>query len=457
MKYQKIILCFLVCVGCQSQIRTDVKLTKPNVVIIFLDDSGWGDFEPFSSGGVATPNVERLAAEGVVYQNFYVPQAICYASRAALLTGSYPERTRVFNAHGPKERGLEVTFPTMAEIFKADGYSTAIFGKWHFGDQEDTRPDQRGFDVSSGLMYSNDMWRFHPEQPEYWGRYPLQYWKNGAVVIEDLTSDDQRHLTQWYTEGAVNFINEHKKDPFLLYIPHSMPHVPIFCGEEFEGKSGIGLYGDVLMELDASVGQIISTLDSNGLTENTIIVFTSDNGPWISYGNHAGVTPFREAKGTSFEGGTRVACVIKYPGHLTPGRVSEKSFMSIDLFPTLAYLTETSLPDLPIDGKNVWQLISDESAPNPQEYYAFTTGKDLEAIMSGDGRWKLHLPHSFRTDPSEGEDGIPGKYQQVSIDWTLYDLLEDPLETTDVQRQAPQIFERLKQMAERHLIEFNLL
>jgi len=242
----------------------------PNVVVIFLDDSGWADFEPFSvrspkdsSPAYHTAHVKQLADEGCCFHNFHVPQAVCSASRAALLSGCYPGRTKVFGAHGPRARG---------------------------------------FDESCGLMYSNDMWEFHPENPEHWGKYPLQFWDNGKVTIERVTKEHQPMLTTWYTEHAVDFINRNKDKPFFLYVPHSMPHVPIFCSEKFKGKSGAGLYGDVMMELDWSVGQITEALKRNGVEDNTLVIFTSDNGPWISYGNHAGKTPYREAKGTGFDG-----------------------------------------------------------------------------------------------------------------------------------------------------------
>ncbi|MCP3933666.1 MAG: sulfatase-like hydrolase/transferase, partial [Bacteroidetes bacterium] len=354
-----------------------------NVVIIFLDDSGWADFQPFGKEAIATPNVQSLSEEGCMFTNFYVPQAICSASRSALMTGCYPGRTKVFGAHGPKERGLETTFATMGEVFQKAGYKTAIFGKWHLGDQADTRPHVRGFDESCGLMYSNDMWKHHPENPVYWGRYPIEFWENGEVTIPDVDAKHQKNLTKWYTEHAVDFISRQKDEPFLLYVPHSMPHVPIFCSEDFEGKSGLGIYGDVILELDWSVGEINKALKKNSVDKNTIVIFTSDNGPWTSYGDHAGRTPFREAKATSFDGGIRSACIIKYPEELEPNSNSDKTFFSIDLLPTLCHIAEVELPDNEIDGKNIWGLISGKKeAKNPQAYYAISTGKNFEAIFS---------------------------------------------------------------------------
>ncbi|MCK3685302.1 sulfatase [Maribellus sp. YY47] len=429
---------------------------QPNVVIIFLDDSGYNDFSPFGDLFIETPNVKTLAEEGVAFKNFYVPQAVCSASRAALLTGCYPERTKVFSAHAPRERGLDPKFPTLGEVFKAAGYKTGFFGKWHVGDQEETRPQNRGFDETCGLMYSNDMWQHHPENPEFWGKFPLQFWENGKIIIEDVDSSDQQYLTKWYTEHAVEFINRHKDEPFLLYVPHSMSHVPLFCSPEFKGKSGVGLYGDVITELDWSVGQINGALKANGLDENTIVVFSSDNGPWISYGNHAGTTPFREAKGTTFDGGTRSATIIKYPSRLQGNRESSKTLMTIDLLPTLCHLADVPLPESEIDGKDVWDIIlGKEEAQNPHAYYAFTNDREFQAIMSGDGKWKLHLPHNYRTmSEIKGKDGMPGKYKQEHIDLSLFDMVNDPFETTNVLDQHPEEAEHLLQLADEHKQKF---
>ncbi len=441
--------------GSSCSEKKEVQPEKPNIVIIFLDDSGYSDFSPFGQTKIETPNVQKLAEEGITFTNFYVPQAICSASRSALISGCYPGRTKVFGAHGPNERGLEPTFSTIGEVFKKAGYSTAIFGKWHCGDQPETRPAARGFDESCGLMYSNDMWKYHPESPDYWGRFPLQFWENGQVTIEEVDKEDQKMFTKWYTEHAVSFINRHKEEPFLLYVPHNMAHVPLFCSPEFEGKSGKGLYCDVLLELDWSVGEINKALKENGLENNTIVIFTSDNGPWISYGNHAGSTPFREAKGTSFDGGTRSACIIKYPAQLKANQKSSNTFLTIDLLPTLCNVAGVPLPDSEIDGKNVWDLISGkEGAVNPHEYYAFSNNRNFESVMSGDGHWKLHLPHEYRTLEYAGNDGQAGKYKQENIEMSLFDMVNDPFETTNVIDKYPEIAEKLKGYAEVHKAKF---
>jgi len=429
---------------------------KPNFVIIFLDDSGWADFHPFGNPAYSTPNVARLASQGCRFNNFYVPQAVCSASRSALLSGCYPGRTKVFGAHPPGARGLEPSFATVGEVLKTAGYRTAVFGKWHIGDQPDTRPPARGFDESCGLMYSNDMWEFHPEHPEAYSKSPLHFWENGRIKIERVTKEHQPMLTTWYTEHAVDFIHRNKHDPFLLYVPHSMPHVPLFCSEKFKGKSGAGLYGDVMMEIDWSVGEITKALKTAGVEKDTLVVFSSDNGPWISYGNHAGKTPYREAKGTGFDGGTRSACIMRYPGHIKAGTASNRAFCSVDLLPAMARLAGAALPKNPIDGLDVWDLITGKpGAKNPHEYYPFCTGRTFEGVISGDGRWKLHVPHEYRTLVEAGRDGKAGKYRQARIELSLFDMERDPFETTNVIDRFPDVAARLQGYAEEHRKEFH--
>jgi len=427
----------------------------PNFVVILMDDAGWADFKPFGNPDYPTPNVQKLAKEGCSFHNFYVPQAICSASRASLLTGCYPGRTGVFSAHGPNARGLDPKFATIAETLKPKGYKTAVFGKWHVGDQPDTRPFARGFDESCGLMYSNDMWEFHPEHPDYWSQWPLQFWENDNVTIDSVSPEVQSMLTTWYTEHAVDFINQNKENPFFLYVPHSMPHVPLYCSDKFKNKSGKGLYADVMMELDWSVGQILDALKTNNLDKNTVVIFTSDNGPWTSYGNHSGKTPYREAKATGFDGGTRSACIIKYPGKIKSNTRSEKAFCSIDLLPTICHLTRTKLPGNTIDGKNVWNLVTNkQGAKNPHEYYAFSTDKNFEAIMSSDGQWKLHLPHNYRTLIEAGKNGQAGKYEQKQIKMSLFDMKNDPYESINVIDKHPEITSKLLALAKTHKNKF---
>jgi len=427
--------------------------SKPNFVIIFLDDSGWADFKPFGDPRYPTPNVNKLASEGCRFNNFYVPQAICSASRAALLSGCYPERTKVTGAIGPNAHGLDPKYETMGEMLQKTGYKTAIFGKWHIGDQPETRPPARGFNESCGLMYSNDMWNYHPNKKRE--SAPLKFWENGKVKIADVKPKDQAMLTTTYTEHAVSFIKRNKNNPFFLYVPHNMPHVPLFVSDKFKGKSGTGIYGDVMMEIDWSVGQIIKAIRENGLEGNTLVIFSSDNGPWSVYGSHAGKTPFREAKATSFDGGVRSATIMKYPGKIKAGTESEKALCSIDIFPTIGALAGARLPNYEIDGKNVWDIIENKpGAKNPHEYYAFSTKKNFEGVMSGDGKWKLHLPHEYRHVVEYGDFGFPGKYEQRQQDLALYDMDADPYERINVINDYPEIAKHLEQLAEKHKGKF---
>jgi len=426
----------------------------PNFVIVFLDDSGWGDFRPFGKPQYPTPNVEELARGGCRFNHFCVPQAVCSASRSALMTGCYPGRTKVFGAHPPRARGLDPKFATLAEVLKPKGYKTAVFGKWHLGDQPDTRPPARGFDESCGLMYSNDMWKYHPGT-RHFDKWPLQFWDNGKITIEDVTPEDQKSLTKWSAEHAVSFIERHKDEPFLLYVPHSMPHVPLFCSDEFDGKSGRGLYADVMMEIDWSMGEIMKALKKAGIEDNTVVMFTSDNGPWVSYGNHAGVTPYREAKATGFDGGIRSACIVKYPPQIKAGTTSERMFSSLDVLPTCAALAGAELPKNEVDGKNVWDLITGKpGASNPHDYYPFSTGGTFEGVIGGDGKWKLHVPHRYRTLVKPGNDGKPGQYKQARIELSLFDMENDPYETTNVIDKHPEVAKKLQAYADAHKARF---
>lgn len=441
--------------GSPGQMSSGSEPIQPNIVLIFLDDAGFADFKPFAETRYPTPNVQTLAEEGRTFMNFYVPQAICSASRAALMTGTYPERNGLFGAHAPRQRGLNPDFVTLGEMLQDVGYTTGFYGKWHLGDHPETRPPERGFDESAGIMYSNDMWAGHPENPEYWGQFPMHYWKNAEVVIDSVTAEHQKQFTTWFTEESVDFINRNSGEPFFLYVPHPQPHVPLFVSDKFEGKSGTGLYGDVMMEIDWSVGEIVNALEENGVRDNTIILFTSDNGPWLSYANHSGKTPYREGKGTSFDGGIRSPLIISYPRELENHSVSHNAFYSIDIMPTMARLAGADLPEYEIDGLDVWDLIvGTPGAVNPHEYYAFTNGSEFQGVMSGDGKWKLHVPHGYRTSPDGGKDGLPGLYQQGEIGLSLFDMVHDPYEKVNVIEEYPEIANELIRIAEEHKVKF---
>ena len=427
----------------------------PNIIVIFTDDQGYGDVGVFGAKGYTTPHLDRLAHTGAMFTNFHVAQAVCSASRAALLTGCYSNRVGIHGALGPNAtHGLNPQETTIAELLKSRGYATGMAGKWHLGHREAFLPPQQGFDESFGLPYSNDMWPFHPEAKA--GTYPpLPLYKNGKIIDPEITPEKMRNLTTQYTEHAVSFIERNHARPFFFYLAHSMPHVPLAVSDKFKGKSSAGLYGDVIMEIDWSVGEIVRTLARHGLERDTLVVFTTDNGPWLSYGNHAGSAgPLREGKGTSWEGGTRVPCIMSWPGRIPAGTKSDDYAMTIDLLPTFARLTGATLPAKPIDGLDIWPLLSRQpGAKNPHEGYAIWYAQnELQAVVSGDGRWKLILAHRSRTLGGRpgGRDGIPAKYENLEVGSPqLYELSRDIGETTDVAAAHPEVVKQLAAFAEK--------
>ena len=324
----------------------------PNIVIIYCDDLGYGDVGVNGAQGFKTPNLDRLASEGVRFTRFYTAQPVCSASRAALLTGCYPNRIGIKAALGPQATvGISESEMTMGELVKQRGYATAIYGKWHLGHHPQFLPTHHGFDEYFGLPYSNDMWPLHPDYlaapgtPKCAGYPNLPLIEGDKVAIPEVTSNEQRQLTTWYTEHAASFIDRNAARPFLLYVPHGMPHVPLHVSEKFQGKSAQGMYGDVIEEIDWSVGEILAALARNNLDERTLVIFSSDNGPWLNYGNHAGSAgPLREGKGTCWEGGVREPFIARFTGSIPAGSVCSEPAMTIDLFPTIARLTGAALP-----------------------------------------------------------------------------------------------------------------
>jgi arylsulfatase A len=421
----------------------------PNFVIIFIDDMGYADIGPFGAEGYETPHLDRMAREGRIFTDFYVTQAVCSASRAGLMTGCYNVRVGIQGALAHRSNiGLHADEVTLAELVKQKGYATAIYGKWHLGHHPKFLPTAHGFDEYFGIPYSNDMWPYHPTAKK--GFPPLPLFDNTRIVNDDVTGEDQEQFTTWFTERAVQFIEKNVDRPFLVYMPQPMVHVPLYVSDKFRGKSERGLFGDVVMELDWSVGQIIQTLRKHKLDENTMIVFTADNGPWLSYGDHAGsALPLREGKGTMFDGGCRVPTVMWWPGKIPAGTVCNEPAMTIDLLPTIAHLTGAQLPEHTIDGKNIWPLIAGQpDATSPHEAYYFYYGAELQAIRMG--RWKLHFPHGYRTLAGRpgGTGGIPTNYEQAQIGLSLFDLENDISETTDVADQHPEIVARLKELSD---------
>jgi arylsulfatase A-like enzyme len=429
---------------CGAVVTAAEPARPPSIVIIFTDDQGYGDVGCYGAKGLTTPNLDRMAREGIRFTDFYVAQPVCSSSRTALLTGCYPNRLGIVGALGPKDRhGIHDDETTLGQLCKSRGYATAIFGKWHLGHHPQFLPPRHGFDEYLGLPYSNDMWPNHPTAGKNFPQLPLI---EGSTTIAE--NPDQSQLTTMYTERAVAFIDKHREHPFLLYVAHAMPHVPLHVSEKFKGKSERGLYGDVIEEIDWSVGEVLAALKRNGIDDKTLVMFTCDNGPWLVYGNHAGTTgPLREGKQTTFEGGVRVPFIARWPGKIPAGSVCREPAMTIDIFPTIARLIGAKLPERKIDGLDIWPLLAAEpGARSPHEALYFYWLNRLDAVRSG--RWKLHFPHDYGHPDPPGGDARPGSLTTQRIGLALFDLEADVGETTNVADQHPEAVARLVKLAE---------
>jgi len=413
----------------------------PNIVVIFADDLGYGDLSCYSNRAYKTPNLDRMAAEGVRFTNFYSASPGCSPSRAALLTGSYPVRVgvpQVLNPDSPT--GLNPAEANLANVLKPLGYATACVGKWHLG-VKNLMPTHQGFDTFYGLPYSNDMW---PPNGDHWPKLFLH--RNTEPVEEVRTLDDQAELTGQYTRFATDFIRKNRGTPFLLYLAHSMPHVPIAASKRFVGKTGKGLYADTITELDWSVGELLKTLEKEGLAQNTLVFFASDNGPWLPYGDHAGSSGgLREGKGTSFEGGFRVPGIFRWPSRIPAGQVRDEIVTTMDVLPTVAKITGAKLSDVERDGADISKLLFDRSQEEVRPWFFYYWPGELQAVRSGD--WKLHVPHKHRsqTQPA-GKGGRSAGEVTASIELSLFDLATDPAETTNVAGINPEVVARLMRM-----------
>ncbi len=422
----------------------------PNIIVVFIDDMGYADIGPFGADAYATPNLDRMAIEGRMFTDFYVTQPVCSASRAGLLTGCYNNRVGITGALGPTaDYGIHEEEATLAEICKQKDYATACYGKWHLGHHEKFLPLQHGFDEYYGLPYSNDMWHYHHSSPDRFPALPLV--DGNRIVDYDVDGEDQARLTTNYTERAVAFIENNAERPFFIYLPHTMVHVPLYVSEKFRGKSGAGILGDVVMELDWSMGRIFDTLRKNGLERNTLVIFTSDNGPWLNYGTHAGAAdPLREGKHTTFDGGVRVPTIMWWPGTIPAGSSSGEPVMTMDILPTVASLIGAELPRHKIDGKDITPLLKGEAgARSPHETLFFYSGRSLQAMRMG--KWKLHFPHGYQTNGGRKgrSDGLPIRRVQAEIGLSLYDLDNDISETTNVAEKHPDVVSRMEALAER--------
>lgn len=428
----------------------EVDRPRPNVVIIMADDLGYADLGVYGATDFGTPNLDRMAAEGVRFTSFYATESACSPTRASLMTGSYPLRAGVPEVLFPGSlEGLNRDEITIAELARDQGYATMAIGKWHLGDHPAFLPTSHGFDSYFGIPYSNDMSpspKHNPWPDNRWRHPPLPLLRDTTIVERE---PDQALLTRRYTEEAVSFIEEHRDEAFLLYLAHSMPHVPIFASDQFAGTTANGVYGDVISEIDWSVGRVVETLTGLGLAESTLVFFCSDNGPWLIFGNHGGSAgPYREGKATTFEGGHRVPAVAWWPGAVGAGRVYDGIATTMDLLPTVAALAGAPLPaDRTIDGKDLAPiLLGDRLTGERYEAFFYYRSGRLEAVRSGN--WKLHAPHWYVTPDSIGHDAQPGTYRRVDMPMSLYDLAKDPGESVDVLDQHPDVVKELSAMLE---------
>jgi arylsulfatase A-like enzyme len=407
--------------------------SSPNIILIFADDLGYGDLSSYGHPTIQTPRIDQMARGGIRLTSFYTAASVCTPSRAGLLTGRYPIRFGMAGNLGPESPGgIPASETTMAEALKEQGYRTACFGKWHLGSVPGYFPTENGFDEYLGILYSNDMM-----PPWVNTDRPLHLYRD--TIPTDEYPVDQTTLTERYTEEAIRFIKAGKEEPFFVYLPHAMPHLPVSTSDKFSGTSEGGRYGDVIETLDWSVGRLLDVLEEEGLTENTLVIFTSDNGPWnqmpprmyntepVELWDAGSEGPLRGSKASTWEGGLRVPFVAYWPGTIPAGQLSSEMVATLDIFPTIAALTGAELPTAqPLDGQNMWPLLRGEKQESPREQVYYFQGKRLEGVRKG--IWKLmHKPISQREEP----------------ELQLFHLGQDPFEKYDVAQDHPEIVAEL--------------
>ena len=436
------------------------KTKPPNIILVMADDQGYGDLGCYGSPTIRTPHIDRMAHEGIRFTDFYA-QPLCGPSRAGLMTGCYPPRNSLNFNHVPRAKtGIHANEVTIAQMLKPQGYATMAIGKWHLGDAAPFLPTRHGFDHWLGLPYSNDMWPYHPkvrragpespvskaarERAEQTGfdgqgtQYPPDWFPPLPLMRDEAVLElnpDQTQLTSRYTEAALDFIAAKRNQPFFLYLAHSMPHVPLYPGAKFAGKSARGRYGDVIEEIDDGMGRILDLLAKLKLDGNTLVIYTSDNGPWLPYGIDAGSAgPLRQGKGTVYEGGVRVPCIMRWPGKIPAGGVTSEIACNIDFFATFAHVSGGAIPtDRKLDSLNLWPLTGKLRDTflyfNSTPRYDPAEGRPVNTTVLGAirrGPWKLHMESK-----------------------ALYRLPEDVGEANDVQLRYPEIVKELEALATR--------
>lgn len=402
----------------------------PNVVLIYCDDLGYGDVGVYGSK-IRTPNIDRLAAEGTRFTQFYSANPVCSPSRAALLTGRYPTRAGVPRVLFPADKeGLDLGEQTIASLLKPRGYKTMCIGKWHLGHTAQYLPTSRGFDEYFGIPYSNDM-------------TPRPLLHNADVVEQTATLET---LTPRYTEQALQFIDRSKAEPFFLYMPHTYPHIPLGASPRFRGKSPLGLYGDVVEEIDWSVGEVMGALKRQGLERNTLVMFSSDNGPWFQ----GSPGRLRGRKGETYEGGVREPFIARWTGRIPAGRVSAGVAGTIDIVPTLAKLTGAAMPSRPVDGIDIWPLLSGARQSIERDVMLYFDNWNVQCARWGD--WKLHFARyttgAYVPAPAGGRKNLPLASPE------LYNLVQDPDESYDTAAEHPDVVARIQNRVEAMLAGF---
>lgn len=427
----------------------------PNVIFILTDDQGYGDIGIYGAKDIETPHLDELARNGAYFTSYYATQPVCSASRASIMTGAYSDRIGIHNAYSPGSKvGLNPEEATIAELLKASGYNTAAYGKWHLGDAPKFLPRNHGFDEFYGILYSNDMWPQHPQQGTVFDFPDIELYENETPI---RVLKDQTFLTQALTDKAISFIKRNKDNPFFLYLPHPQPHVPLFVSDSKRNTQKRGLYGDVIHEIDASVGQILETLKENELEQNTIIIFTSDNGPWLSYGGHSGSSGiYREGKGTNWEGGHRVPAIVYFPKRIESNTRIDLPAMGIDWLPTLTDFTGSSLPEKKIDGESLVPLLTKMTSEAPHEnFFFYYRTNELHAVRHKN--WKFYVPHTYRSLNGKvgTNDGYPIPYDMNEIETpVLFNLETDPEENRDVASENPELVAKISKIADsiRHVL-----